>query len=121
MRGVYPFAVALTLATIVANSPATAQSDGAMISKDLGCGGFIPTPSGGVGELIYTNESVVVVKGNGTTSLSCHFDIPVGLEPETTARASAFGCYTWLGLTYDTRMQASPGGSATLSCRIRTK
>ena len=102
------------------SEPAAAQ-DGATVNKNLGCGGFIPTAGGGVGELIYTSESVVVVKGYGTTSLSCHFDIPLGMAPESTTRAAGFPCYTWLGLTYDTRMQASSGGNATLSCRIRTK
>jgi preprotein translocase subunit YajC len=114
-------AVALALPMIIVSQQATAQSDSATVTKDLGCGGFIPTASGGVGELIYTSESVVIVKGNGTTSLSCHFDIPPGLEPASTTRTSGFGCYTFLGLTFDTRMQASSGGNATLSCRVRTR
>lgn len=117
MRGTLPIVMALAL--VVATQPANAQTSGATVSKDLGCGGFVPTASGGVGTLIFTSESVVLIKGNGSTSLSCHFDVPAPLVPETTTRASGFACYTFLGLTTDTRMQASSGGNATLTCRIR--
>lgn len=118
MRILYPVVIAVAMA--VPGQAAGAQTGGAMVSKDLGCGGFVPTASGGVGPIIFTSESVVVVKGNGSTSLSCHFDVPAPLIPPTTTRASGFGCNTYLGLTYDTRMQASSGGNATLTCRIRT-
>ena len=117
MRELYPVAVALALG--VASQSAMAQTNGATVSKDLGCGGFVPTVTGGVGAIIYTSESHVIVKGSGSTSLSCHFDIPAPLVPATTTRASGFACYTFLGLTRDTRMQASSGGNATLTCRIR--
>lgn len=113
--------IAVAVALAATSQPAAAQTNGATVTKDQGCGGFVPTASGGFGPVIYTTDSVVVVKGNGTTSLSCHFDIPSGLEPKTTTRASGFACYTYLGLTTDSRMLASSGGNATLSCRIRTK
>ncbi len=121
MRVTFPIAVALALSISVSSQPAIAQSDGANVTKDLGCGGFVPTATGGIGAIIYTTDSVVIVKGPATTSLSCHFNIPAGLEPKGTTRAAGFPCFTWLGLTYDTRMQANSGGNATLSCRIRTK
>lgn len=123
MRAIFPLAIALamTLATTGASQPALAQDSGATVTKDLGCGGFIPNPDGSVGEIIYTSESAVLIKGNGTTSLSCHFTFASDLAPKTTTRAEGFACYTFLGLTYDSRMQASSGGNATLSCRIRTK
>lgn len=117
MRVTLPIVVALALG--VATQPAVAQSGGTTISKDLGCGGFVPTNTGGVGAIIYTTESRVQVKGNGSTSLSCHFDIPAPLVPATSTRASGFACYTFLGLTRDTSMQANSGGNATLTCRIR--
>lgn len=117
MRVTFPIVVAWALG--VATQPAMAQTGGATVSKDLGCGGFVPTATGGVGALIFTSESVVLVKGNGSTSLSCHFDVPAPLVPVTTTRSSGFACYTFLGLTNDTRMQASSGGNATLTCRIR--
>jgi hypothetical protein len=118
MRGSLSLALALAI-TAAAAQPAIAQDGGAEVSKDLGCGGFIPTESGDVGPVIYTTEGAVVVKGNGSTSLSCHFLIPPDLVPKLTTRASGFACYTFLGLTYDSRMQASSGGNATLTCRIR--
>lgn len=119
MRVTFSIAVALAVTLSTVPQAAMAQSSGATVTKDLGCGGFVPTPSGGVGALIYTTESAVVVKGNGSTSLSCHFDIPAGQEPKITTRASGFLCNTYLGSTTDSRMQASSGGNATLTCRIR--
>ena len=120
MRVTFLIAVALALILSVSHQPALAQTNGATVTKDLGCGGFVPTASGGVGAIIFSAEGAVVVKGNGSTSLSCHFDIPPGLEPKTTTRASGFLCNTWLGSTTDSRMLASSGGNATLTCRIRT-
>lgn len=119
MRVTFPVAIAFVSTLTLTPQSAIAQSSGATVSKDLGCGGFVPTKSGEVGAIIYTTESAVVIKGNGSTSLSCHFDVPAAVVPETTTRASGFACYTFLGLTYDSRMQASSGGNATLSCRIR--
>lgn len=118
MRVMFP--IAMALACSVASQPVLAQDGGATVTKDLGCGGFVPTSSGGVGAIIYTTDSAVVIKGNGSTSLNCHFIIPAGLEPKTTTRANNFLCYTFLGATTDSRMQASSGGNATLTCRIRT-
>jgi len=115
------FLIAVTLALTLTPQSAMAQSSGATVSKDLGCGGFIPTASGDVGALIFTTEGSVVVKGNGSTSLSCHFNIPAGMEPKTTTRSRGFLCNTFLGSTTDSRMLASSGGNATLTCRIRNR
>ena len=120
MRVTFSIAVALAFTLSTVPRAAMAQSGGATVTKDLGCGGFVPTASGGVGAIIFTTEGSVVIKGNGSTSLSCHFDIPPGLEPKTTTRARGFLCNTWLGSTTDSRMLASSGGNATLTCRIRT-
>ena len=118
------FLIAVTLALTLTPQSAMAQSSGATVTKDLGCYGFVPTASGGIGgtnTYIYTTESSVVIKGNGSTSLSCHFNIPAGLEPKTTTRARGFLCNTFLGSTTDSRMLASSGGNATLTCRIRNR
>lgn len=119
MRVTFPIALALALTLTLTPQSATAQSNGATVTKDLGCGGFVPTASGGFGAIIFTTESSVVIKGNGSNSLSCHFNIPAGLEPKTTTRARGFRCNTFLGSTTDSRMLASSGGNATLTCRIR--
>jgi len=119
MRVTFPIVVAFALT--ISTQPTAAQT-GATVGKALPCVGFIPTKNGrDSGVYISTDESVVLVKGNGSTSLSCHFDIPPGLEPKTTTRASGFLCRTWLGSTTDSRMLASSGGNATLTCRIRTR
>ena len=120
MRVTFSIAVALAFTLSTIPRAAMAQSGGATVTKDLGCGGFVPTASGGVGAIIFTTEGAVVIKGNGSTSLSCHFDIPPGQEPKTTTRARGFPCNTYLGSTTDSRMLASSGGNATLTCRIRT-
>ena len=120
MRVTFSIAVALAFTLSTVPRAAMAQSGGATVTKDLGCGGFVPTASGGVGAIIFTTEGSVVIKGNGSTSLSCHFDIPPGQEPKTTTRARGFLCNTYLGSTMDSRMLASSGGNATLTCRIRT-
>lgn len=119
-------AVAFALAGGVALPTSAQAADGATISKDFGCGGFIPTASGGIGTSIFTTESASsVVSGSGSTTLTCHFDIPAGLEPSKTTRAAGFPCYVYdssniLVTTSDSRMQANSGGNASLSCRIRT-
>lgn len=118
MRVLFPIAMALALS--VAAQPAAAQSGGATVTKDGICGGFVPTPSGGVGAFIFTTDTVALVKGNGSSSVSCHFDIPAPLVPKTTTRARGFTCNTFLGSSTDSRMLASSGGNATLTCRIRT-
>jgi len=120
MRVTFLIAVTLSLALTLTPQSAMAQSNGATVTKDLGCGGFVPTALGGIGALIYTTEGSVVVKGNGSTSLSCHFNIPAGLEPKTTTRSRGFLCNTFIGSTTDSRMLASSGGNATLTCRIRS-
>lgn len=120
-------AVALVMAAGVALPTSAQAAGGATITKDFGCSGFIPTASGGMGTSISTTESASsVVSGSGSTTLTCHFDIPAGLEPPKTTRASGFNCFVYnssggLVLTTDSRMQANSGGNATLSCRIRTK
>lgn len=106
---------ALTLALTVATTPpAFAQSaNAASVVKDVGCSGFVP---GGGG--LFTTESHSVVTSSGVTSLICNFDIPAGSEPLTATRAVGFGCGTFLGFTTDSKMVASPGGNATLTCKI---
>lgn len=114
---------AIALGMVVASlpvMPAAAQSaNAATISKDFGCGGFVPTASGGFGPFIVSFEGThSTTNSAGVTSLVCHFDIPAGLEPATATKASGFGCGTFLGFTTDSKMVATPGGQATLTCKI---
>ena len=113
-------ALALVSASIIAGAPALAQSDNAAnITKDFGCGGFVPTATGGFGSgLVSFDGTKSVTNSAGVTSLVCHFDIPAGREPATATRAEGFLCGTYLGVTRDSKMVATPGGQATLTCRI---
>ena len=121
MRGLTSV-IALALASTITTAQPAAAEGGATIDKDFGCGGFVPTATGGIGEAIYTATTASVRSSGGSTTLTCHFIIPAGLEPEKTTRAFGFLCVTYLGqLTYDSRMQANNGGNATLDCRVRTK
>jgi hypothetical protein len=113
---------ALVLATTVATAqPATAQSaNAATITEDFICGGFVPTPTGGIGTVIFSTEGThSVVTSSGVANLVCHFTIPASDVPATATRASGFACGTFLGGTNDSKMVASPGGYATLTCRVR--
>ena len=74
---------AIALGMVVASlpvMPAAAQSaNAATISKDFGCGGFVPTATGGFGSFLVSFEGTQsVINSAGVTSLVCHFDIPAG-------------------------------------------
>lgn len=103
------------LLTIMPASPAYAGSS--IVIDEGTCVGFIPV-NGGLGPLLFGGRVHVVTK-NAWTTLTCHLDIPPGMEPAKVARATGVQCFTPLGSTYDTRMQASPGGRAVGTCRIR--
>ncbi len=112
-------ALSMAVASIPLAGPVIAQSDNAAsVQHDGLCGGFVPTASGGFGAfLIGSLHSVVTSSGNST--LVCKFDIPEANRPATATQATGFGCGTFLGLTFDSRMTASPGGQATLVCKVR--
>ena len=121
MRGLTSVAALALALTVTIAQPAAAEG-GATIDKEFGCGGFIPTESGGVGEAIYTDTAGSVRTAGGSTTLTCHFIIPAELVPAKTTRAYGFLCITYLGqFTYDSRMQANSGGNATLECRVRNR
>lgn len=121
--GFSAIALGLIMASLPIAAPATAQSaNAATITKDFGCGGFVPTASGGFGSfLVSVDGTHSTTNSAGVTSLVCHFDIPAGQEPATATRAEGFLCGTFLGLTNDSKMVASPGGQATLTCKINGK
>lgn len=113
-------AIAAFAAATIPAAPAMAQSaNAAQIIKDGGCGGFVPTADGGFSAFIFTPDGAHAVKTSaGTQSLICQFDIPAGLEPASSTHAEGFGCGTYFGYTTDSKMIATPGGRATLICKI---
>lgn len=117
--GLSAIALGMVVSTLP-SVPASAQSaNAANISKDFGCGGFVPTASGGFGSFLVSFDGThSTTNSAGVTSLVCHFDIPAGQEPATATRAEGFLCGTFLGLTTNSKMVASPGGQATLTCKV---
>ena len=113
-------AIALAGFASVSSVSAVAQSaNAATITKDFGCGGFVPDANGNFASGLTTLESHSVVTSSGNTKLVCHFDIPAGQEPAKATHAAGFGCNTFLGFTTDSKMVATPGGKATLTCSVK--
>lgn len=110
------FSAAMTLQVALLTTPAMADNNAATVNKDLSCGGFVPGSIPTVS--LFTTEGHSVVTSSGNTSLTCHFDIPAGQEPSKATHAEGFLCGTFLGVTTDSRMVATPGGTATLTCVI---
>jgi hypothetical protein len=94
------------------------SANAATIDKDFLCAGFVPNPDGSPGTLLIGSDSHSVANNGNQTTLQCHFTIPAGSEPATATHSSGFLCGTFLGVTDDSRMTASPGGNAVLTCRI---
>ena len=109
---------AVALLTIMPATPVLAESP--IVIDEGACFGFIPTASGEFdpATIFGPGRIHVVTKGSWTT-LTCHLDIPPNLIPKKVRRANGVECYTSLGLTNDSRMQATPGGRATATCRVR--
>ncbi len=96
------------------------QAEPAVVVDDFGCGVFVPNADTETGfpalANLFTTESHAVLTKSGVNILTCHFDHAVDLPHATAARG--FLCGTFLGLTDDTKMFASPGGKAILVCKI---
>ena len=119
MRRTIAMLGAVGLLTIIPATPALGE--GTIVFNDAICYGFVPTEDGQFDpDAILTNGRIHVVAKAGWTTLTCHLDIPPDLLPTTVRRADGVLCYTPLGYTNDTRMQASPGGRAVGTCRVRT-
>ena len=119
MRNIAALAGIAALITMVPVTPALA--DGSIIVDDELCAGFVPTVDGELSDVfLTTTDSHQVVRGN-RVSLSCHFDIPEGLEPPKGVKADGVPCTKIFSgvphTTMDSRMSASPGGRAVATCR----
>ena len=112
--------LALAVGPAASGTQALAQAEqAATINKDFGCTGFVPTSDGNIGPFIFSDSESIAVATNGETQkLICRFDIPEGIEPDTVTHAEGFPCGTTFGQTYDTRMVATPGGRAVLTCEV---
>lgn len=90
---------------------------GATIIREFGCV-IIPADWGGAASL-FTNETHSVETPSGNTKLTCHFDIPAGLEPATDLIFKGFNCGTFLGLTTNSQSVVSTEGRILLRCMIK--
>lgn len=112
------FTALLGAAAMISILPATpALAEGAVIDKAEGsCSGIVPDARGNLtGALVF--GSLIVRSNSSWTTLTCHFDLTDEEAPTQNTKASGFPCYT-PELTTDTRINASPGGSMVLTCRI---
>ena len=71
---------------------------------------------------LFTDEEVVfVITESGSWTLTCHFDIPEGLDPDNVIMSSGFQCTnTFNGqmvTTTNSHAMATPGGRAKLKCQ----
>jgi hypothetical protein len=112
----------IAISALVSVMPATAafaQPNPAVVINGEGCNGFVPTADGDFGPGLFTPDGLhAVLTPSGNQKLTCQFDIPEGAEPARATRASGFLCGTNFGFTSDTRMVATPGGQATLTCHV---
>ncbi len=106
---------AVAMLSILPATPAFAE--GATVDKESGsCSGIVPDRNGQLtGALVF--GSLVIRSNSSWTTLTCHFDLSDEEAPAQTTKASGFACYT-PQLTTDTRINASPGGSMVMTCRI---
>jgi hypothetical protein len=111
-------AIVGALAVLMAGALQTAADPGggATVIQDFGCQ-IIPPDWGGPITL-YTTDTQAVITPSGNTKLTCHFDIPSGLEPKKANVEKDFRCGTFLGTTTDSQAVATPGGNVKLTCVI---
>lgn len=109
---------AAVLLTVLPSTPALAE--GAVITSDGLCGGFVPTESGGIGPAILGYISLSNTTKSGNYNITCKFDVPEELVPPETRKASDFPCGFPDGTFANySRMAVTAGGSGTLTCKTR--
>jgi hypothetical protein len=105
-----------TLAAVLCAQAASANERAAEVEK-VGC--FLSSAASGVGMTLRTNDAQRVVTPSGMALIECHFDVPVGYEPDRVVTNSGFLCRTYLGNTYNSSAIATPGGKVHLRCQIK--
>ena len=112
------FGAASLLAVVpVFSTPAMA----AVIVKGDNCKSTLLNSDGtfDVGGPEYDGSLISRTVKNGTTTLTCHIDVPDSVAPTKAAHARGFDCYIHGLLTNDTRASLSSGGRMVLTCRRR--
>ncbi len=118
--------LSLVLVTFAAAGGAQeAYADSASVVNDVpGCTGFIPDPDSDQpwgDDPVFLRppvESHAVESASGNQVMTCHFRHSEDLDRAVTVRG--FRCGTvFRELTTDSRMTATPGGHATLQCKVK--
>ena len=111
----------LGAAALLAVLPATpALAEGAVITPDGSCGGFVPNEDGSQGSGLLGEISLSNSTKSGNLNITCKFDVPEELVPSKTRKASDFLCAFPDGTLADySRMVVTPGGSGSLTCKKR--
>lgn len=126
MRKFIALAGMAALVSFIPSTPAAA----AVINPDSdSCIGQVPNADGQLsGPEI--NGSLIIRDNNSWTTMTCHFDIPAGLEPIKATHARDFPCGIVLPPTEpdgdgtlvfadESRASASSGGRMVMTCRLR--
>ena len=109
---------AAALLTLMPATPALA--DGAVITPDGICGGFVPNEDGSSGPAIFGEISLSNSTKSGNLNITCKFDVPDELVPSRTRKAANFICGFPDGSTStNSRMVVTPGGNGSLTCKKR--
>ena len=114
------FIAALGMAALVAVVPATpALADGAVIDEGGSCFSLVPDGNGGLSDIAVTGDYKSRSTKSGITNFTCHFDLTDEEAPAKGVKATGFPCITPGGTTFDSRIQASPGGRMVMTCNVR--
>lgn len=109
------FLCTLVVAAVWADD-AVAASRTAVV-KDFRCS--ISAGASGLGAPLSTEGRTHAVTNQNGSLLQCDFDIPEHLRPDRTVVNSGFQCGTYMGVTYDSKAVATPGGNLHLKCQVR--
>jgi len=106
-------AVAAALALAV--TPATADGDGATITKDFNCFVFVAPIAA-----VTNDQSIDVASASGNTNLICHFtaDDFVGPLPAATVRLTDIPCTTFEGVGTGSGV-FNKNGNGVFKCEIK--
>ena len=98
---------------------APALADGAIIDEGGNCFGAVPDANGDLTGAQVTGDYSSRTTKSGITNFTCHFDLTDEEAPDKSTKARDFACGTPLGITTDSRINASPGGRMVMTCNIR--
>ena len=108
--------VRLFCASILLLGASAVCADPAAVIDDFGCGAWIPDYDGSHLGWVTTTESHKVITDKGVRILTCHFDHEFDLAYATGDQGFLCGIS---GIpTSKSKMIATPGGKATLVCKI---